>query len=168
MAEVTYTQECLAEIFRDQARWRQTKAEEYPDDYRNAQSASALNSLANYVLECDPTEVEDAHDFLFNGVHFAGEQTGHAVSRYGFGYNALTDSQHSEFIKELIQVVAMRDAFDSVREIGSDSWAWELLTPAERDAAIADVSLPDRYFEARARSTEEAIEAAIASYMDEG
>ena len=42
----------LQDNFRAQARWRREKAEEYPDDERNAQSAAALESLAEYVNSC--------------------------------------------------------------------------------------------------------------------
>ena len=44
------TQESLAEYFRDQARWREDKADFYPDDPRNANAALTLEYLAEHVL----------------------------------------------------------------------------------------------------------------------
>ncbi len=43
------SQEPLALCFDWQAEWREHKAEEYPDDYRNTNTALALRELAKYV-----------------------------------------------------------------------------------------------------------------------
>jgi hypothetical protein len=39
----------ISDYFRAQAGWRDGKAEEYPADERNARSAAALRSLADYI-----------------------------------------------------------------------------------------------------------------------
>jgi hypothetical protein len=41
----------LSDYFRGQARWREMKAEEYPEDARNQQAARALLSLADWIDE---------------------------------------------------------------------------------------------------------------------
>ena len=39
----------IAEYLREQARWREPKAEQYPDDARNERCAAGLRALAEHV-----------------------------------------------------------------------------------------------------------------------
>ena len=87
----------LSDYFRSQADWRRQKAEEYPEDERNAQSAAALESLAEYVEPDEHGEYEAGPviDRLLphladHGMSLGGEETARAVSRYGFGYPVST------------------------------------------------------------------------------
>ena len=47
---VYYARAALAEYLRGLSRWRYVKAEEWPDDTRNAQSGEALGELAEFVM----------------------------------------------------------------------------------------------------------------------
>lgn len=79
----------FAAYLREQAQWRETKAEEYPDDERNARCAQALGLLAAHV-ESEP----DAHPALLalesmnlhsgTGVFSPSEEGGRMISRFGF------------------------------------------------------------------------------------
>jgi hypothetical protein len=153
----------LGEYFRSQAGWREGKAQEYPDDQRNFQSAAALKSLADYV-DSNPHAIESLEPFLGEGgFSLGGEETARAVSRYGFGYRALSDTQHEEFLDDLL-VACFTDAYGRAGEHGED-WTGELY-PFEIDAARDDVFLPGQYFKLRAqgRQTEQELEAAIEEY----
>jgi hypothetical protein len=55
----------LAEEFARQAEWRSEKAEQYPDDERNAEAAAIFDRLAGSVKDC-PKEVVDAALELFD------------------------------------------------------------------------------------------------------
>jgi hypothetical protein len=81
----------LAAYFIDQAEWRDRKAEEYPDDHRNAQSAAGLRELAAYVAmlpddderlrmlaALDPLEGDNLVPFM------PGEEAGRMASRFRF------------------------------------------------------------------------------------
>ena len=154
----------IAEYFRAQSEWRRLKAAEYPDDGRNAQSAAALESLADYVdgEERDDRLIAALQPFA-SELTLGGEETARRVSRYGFGYNATSPAQHEEFLEEL-RALCLYDAYEFARQSGVD-FSGEL-HPGELDAARRDVSLPLRYFERRAGSTEGELEEAIASYVD--
>ncbi len=148
----------LSDYFRSQADWRQRKAEEYPDDARNAQSAAALYSLAEYV---EPDErgdheaegVDALLPHLFEGFSLGGEEAHRAVSRYGFGYTATAPTQHIEFLEGL-QVSCMEDAYEFARDAGEGDDPTETLWPCELEAARRGVFLPTLYFERRRNSTE--------------
>lgn len=162
----------LAEYFRYQANWRDAKAEQYPDDERNVQSARALRSLAEYV---DSGEAEtrdrwiiqalDAH--LFEEFTFAGEEAQREVSRYGYGYAATNDNQHEAFLPEL-WVTCMQDAYDFVRSGAALDDPSESLFPFEVDAARDGVHLPSRYWQLRSGSAEPELEEAVESYRGDG
>jgi hypothetical protein len=49
-------QQHVANYFRDLSDWRRSRADEYPEDPRNAQSAEGLNELAEYVLRLPPSD----------------------------------------------------------------------------------------------------------------
>lgn len=111
--------EPLAGYFRAQADWRDSKATEYPEDERNAQSANALRSLAEFVESDENGElayVEALGAHLFDGFIFGGEEASRAVSRYGYGYPA-TKGTHEEFLQELL-ALCLGDAYEFAGDAG--------------------------------------------------
>lgn len=80
--------EMLAQHVRDQAAWRWRIAQEYPEDNRNAQSATGLEELASYI-EAHPRNpnllVIEAW-YRDHGLdHFApGEETSRAIGCFRF------------------------------------------------------------------------------------
>jgi hypothetical protein len=152
----------LSEYFLSQAAWRRQKAEEYPDDERNLQSACALESLAEW-LEENPRFADQFEPFMVDGVDVftPGENAGREASRYGFGYNATSESQHEELLEDFY-VACLADAFAWAQDNGED-WTGELFD-FEVEAARDHVFLPDGYFRRRARQTEEELERAVAEY----
>lgn len=92
----------LSGYFRKQARWRELKAEDYPEDERNAQSARALHSLAEYVEHEDAADLVAALErYLFDDHALGGEETHRAVSLYGFHRSATTPVQHRKMLERL-------------------------------------------------------------------
>jgi hypothetical protein len=163
----------LQDYFREQARWRREKAEEYPDDRRNPQSAAALESLAEYV-EPDESGNSEADERVAAELekHLAeftlgGEETQRAVARYGFGYSA-NRWTHEAFLEELLVLCAL-DAYELVREGASDEDVTGTLLPFEEEAAQRGVMLPRAYFErcVKGRNTEGELRAWIEDHERE-
>ena len=86
----------LADYIRSQAAWRKGKAEQHPDDERNARSARALLGLAEVVEAMEKTpggadlieSIEDELSRRSGGVAMPGELVSREVSRYGFDTEA--------------------------------------------------------------------------------
>jgi hypothetical protein len=171
MSRSSETAECeLAEVIRSQARWRWIKADEFPEDRRNRQSAIALDSLVDYI-EADEAESRDpgvvaaleAH-IPDTGASLGGARAQRELSRYGFGYDATAMGQHEEFLKDL-WVAAMQDAYDFAGEEEED-WTGQLL-PCEVAGAIDRVALPAWYWQLRPKQSEPELEAAVEGYRHE-
>lgn len=165
--EEAHTIMSLSDYFRSQADWRRQKAEEYPEDARNLQSARALDSLAEYVERHAPhasagaiVEALTPH-IHHRGFGLGGEETHRVVARYGFGRSPKTPAHHQEFLEEL-QALCLEDAYEFAREHGID-WT-DTLYQHELDAAAVDIDLPRRYWERRAGSTEQECERAVKEY----
>lgn len=158
----------LSDYFRTQAEWRGGRAAAYPEDERNAQSAAALDALADYVEEGAQASnglilpLLEAH--LFESFMLGGEQAQRAVSRYGFGYQVST-LHHEEFLGELA-VTCLEDAYEYARDT-KDGDPTETLHGFEVQAACDDVFLPRSYFERRSGSAEAELEEAVAAYRVE-
>lgn len=156
------------DYFRAQADWRRQKAGEYPDDARNARSAEALDSLAEYVESGEADRlVEGLTPHLFVGMSLGGEETHRAVVRYGFDYPVNADAnptQHVEFLEGL-QVLCMIDAYQYAAD-GNDPTGE--LYGFEVDAARDGVHLPHTYFERRSGSMEHELEGVVADYRHDG
>lgn len=83
------TVESLAVTVEGQAEWRDHKAEEFPDDYRNAAAASALRELAEWIRD-NPEHpsvqavmaVQEASALDLENP--TGEHTSRMLSRYGY------------------------------------------------------------------------------------
>ena len=79
----------MGEILENQARWRETVAEDYPDDVRNTRAADALRGLAAYVRELPADDrrllrIASAAQGDDMRVAAAGEKWHEVVDRYGF------------------------------------------------------------------------------------
>lgn len=98
----------LAEFVRDQASWRRTQTQRFPDDARNAQSADALEQLAMHVEALPDTDrhlielVElDAFD---DASHFtADEEARRAIARWGFG-DATSHMRPRDLLQDLVAI----------------------------------------------------------------
>ena len=153
----------LHDYFRAQADWRRGKAEQYPTDAGNLQSAEALDSLAEFVEPTDhgTSEAGSLADALAPHLRdgsLGGKQVAREVVRYGYGYPATATMQHEEFLGELVALCAA-DAYDFAREHEDDPTG--TLYGFEVEAAIADAPLPPQYWKRRARSTEGELEAVV-------
>jgi hypothetical protein len=111
----------LGKYLREQAAWRRSKAEEYPEDERNVRSAEALDALAEYVDE-RPNDVRvryltDHH--LFEAVTLGGEETHRQVARWGFHRGTITAEAQDAFLSELCALAA-QDAYELIRDNRED------------------------------------------------
>ena len=153
----------LSDYIRAQALWRESKAEEYPDDERNAHSAAALEALAAYVDKgadaCDTWTITTLDLLLDEGTEPDG-RVSRAVSRYGFSHGAPSHLHHAAFLDALVTDAYM-DAYEVMIESEGASVYDDAFNPCEIDAAHRGVDLPEQYFERRGRLTEEEQEAWI-------
>jgi hypothetical protein len=155
----------LSEYLREQKRWRESKAEEFPDDRRNGESVAALASLSDYVEAIEEEGaagerwglVERLEPHMFEGVSLGGREAGRETARYGFGYRT-TEGTHEEFLTDL-WIACMTDAYNYRCEHDSDPTGE--LSRAENGAARFDVDLPPNYWRRRSRAFEDELEAEI-------
>jgi len=54
MTSTSAYRDWIAEMLESQSSWRARKAEEWPDDSRNARSSAALSAAAKFVRDMDP------------------------------------------------------------------------------------------------------------------
>jgi hypothetical protein len=159
----------LSDYFRAQAEWRERKAEEYPEDERNAQSAAALRSLAEFVEpredgRYDLSVLHDLAAHVFEG-SLGGEETQRVVSRYGFGYG-VSAAQHVEFLDELL-LLCLQDAYEFVGDGGDGEDPTGSLFEFEIEAAKDGVYLPHAYWR-RDRASEQELAAVVESWRTVG
>lgn len=101
----------LADYLKSEARWREHKAIDWPDDPRNGRSAESLHSLAAYVeSEADarqPGIVAEIEAFMSSGT-FADQDAEHRISRYGFGGHRPIENpaMHAAFLRELLSLLS--------------------------------------------------------------
>lgn len=101
MSDVTFTlANELAELFEQAAKFREVKAEEYPDDLRNEDSAKTLWKLAEYVRwalsDDDPRLAFVESVSWWDHVPYPWGTIGQHAIRIGFGYEV--NDLHSELI----------------------------------------------------------------------
>lgn len=159
-----------SDYFRAQAEWRRQKAEEYPDDARNARSAEALDSLAEYMESGEADRLVECltPHLSSEGFSLGGEETHREVARYGFNYPVNADAnptQHIEFLEGL-GVSCMIDAYELAGAGNGEDPTGELYG-FEADAARDGVVLPHDYFARRSGSMEHELEGAVADYRQE-
>jgi hypothetical protein len=151
----------LADYFRSQAEWRDAKAERYPEDERNAQSAAALRSLADYVEPVESIDYErpsgehvlsvvpDVEKHLQGVAALGGERARRAVSRYGFGHPV---TSHELFLQEDLLPLCYADAYDHAAEHDGDD-PTGALHDFEVKAAKDGIYVRPGYWRSRDRST---------------
>src|ERR1700694_2520811 len=134
---MTDVRTALAEYFSNQAGWRERKAEEYPDDRRNADSALRLRQLAEDVLTLPVDDerlrivagmawIEDAGmDWVEDGVFLAGEEAGRIASRAGVDDLYRRYGVPPEEADTLLHRFADACVQDAKEETGSDPVPWE-------------------------------------------
>jgi hypothetical protein len=99
--------EALAAFIRDQASWRRTQAERFPEDSRNLRSAAALEELATYVEQLPSTdrslnELCDLGAFDDDNRLVAGVDARRAISRYRFDETHL---QQRDVLNDLVAIM---------------------------------------------------------------
>lgn len=90
--EIDRTRTALIEYFESQARWRDAKAEETPEDARNGRSAAALRSVAEYVRRLPDNDMtlgvcvalHPAASSRRVGPSFVGEEGSRLARQYGY------------------------------------------------------------------------------------
>jgi hypothetical protein len=160
----------LSDYVREQQRWRESKAGEFPDDKRNGESAAALESLAEFVerLEDEGSAGEDwallerLEPHMFgDGATLGGEMAARETSRYGFGHG-VTDGTHTEFLTDL-WIACMEDAYEYRGEHDEDPTGE--LSRVESGAALFGLALPPNYWRRRSRAFEDELESEIDELM---
>lgn len=111
----------LADYLREQARWREIKAEEYPEDARNARSARVLFDAAEYVAQLPDDDsrlvrLDQARCFTaLPDMFCGGEEVGHVVRLYGFHGPAWSPSA---FLDDLAGAAERDDKLGPLPDIG--------------------------------------------------
>ncbi|MGI8411454.1 MAG: hypothetical protein ACR2QA_02970 [Solirubrobacteraceae bacterium] len=118
-------QDVIAEGIESQASWRDQKAEEYPDDFRNARAADGLKQLAEYVRRLpdndprvqslNPIAVQPTGGDVFS----PGAETDRLISRFCFDNDGTppTDDQCSSFFDDVTEQ-AEREHIQVLKEGG--------------------------------------------------
>lgn len=159
----------LSYYVRTQADWRRAKAEEFPDDPRNEQSARALEDLADYIdVHLDAgqlPEVEAIDVHMDEGGLGSYPTAQYSVSRYGFGYEIGSGWQHSDFIDELLLDIQSDGYTMLSQDPDLEAWGEDVGYYAfEVQAAKDGVALPRRYWELRPKWFEAEAEEAVKTY----
>jgi hypothetical protein len=157
----------LSDYVREQLRWRESKAESFPQDKGNRQSVDALRSLADYVegLEADPggeqwasLERLQPHRDQETG-NYGGTRAARELSRYGYGYG-VTAGSHAELLTDL-WTACMEDAYETaIGYLGSEDDTGTL-TLAELGAARHELALPPSHWRRRSKATEAELAAEV-------
>jgi len=97
------TRRHLADYFEDQARWRDLKADEYPDDARNVRSAAALRELAEFVLTLSPEDYRIKRVEILigdaDGILSPGEEAAHVAGQMDFHRQVPPEVSLNRFIE---------------------------------------------------------------------
>lgn len=136
----------LSRVVRSQAEWRQSKADEYPEDERNARSAKALFDLAEHAVPLEQARdprlryISEFNLAVHDGAAMFGENASRELSRWGFTGKRPSGNDADRFIGRLCALTAL-DSYgfigdvSSVEERGAGEWAMEqglLLEDVER------------------------------------
>ena len=101
-----------------EAEWREQKADEYPEDFRNGASARALRELAQFVesLSVDDPRFDQSekHHVGFDDFVSLGKVCGYHVSRYGFDPRFELDPD--DFFGWMIDQLDAEDQLNAERE----------------------------------------------------
>jgi hypothetical protein len=173
--QINEVRQWLGFRFDEVARWRESKAVDFPDDARNTRSASSLHGAANYVRTVDPVNspgliqvtriVETAHqsevDLLrptFAQAPFPGVETQRVAGRFGFDNLPGEPDRmaYEEFLQELAEAMVRDLREQRLFELEKDSPLAKLLrtdaTPMTPEVAslVALTELVDEIRAARA------------------
>ena len=98
------TRRALTEREEGQAQWRRWKAEDYPEDARNAAAASALDSLARYVESWseDDRRLRDWSEIMVEDCVSLCEEASWMLGRFGFHPSKVVN--RDEFLRELLEL----------------------------------------------------------------
>jgi hypothetical protein len=125
----------LSSSIQAQAEWRRAKAEEYPDDERNARSVAELEELAFHVMDLEKAgdaRVRYLTEYhLAEGVSLGGEETRRELSRWGFHHQAVTEGARDQFVSQLCALAA-QDAFEFLRDNRASFTTDQVLELAEQ------------------------------------
>jgi hypothetical protein len=114
----------LATTLGASAQWRINKANEYRDDPRNANSASALLQAVTYVRQKNGAGISQmiqlfaaCEEIDFELVTFAGPKSERVAGRYGFDHESLPvdDASHNELLQEIF-VASLEDLRDGLED----------------------------------------------------
>src|SRR5438445_6324293 len=99
----------LADYVRGQASWRRTKAAQFPDAPRNASSANALERLALFIDDLQPTdrdlvELIELGAFNDRDEFIAGEEARRAIAGWGFDHDDPNLRRFRDLINELVAI----------------------------------------------------------------
>ena len=111
----------LAKYVREQARWRESKAEEHADDERSERSAARLSRLAEHIERLPDTDARLAalarvHAGYPSGEFAPGENGAYLVSRFAFD-SADADQDLDEFLDKLVRVIVAEDRREQARQL---------------------------------------------------
>lgn len=157
----------LSQYIRRAAQWRDEKAEVFPDDPGNVESAEALRALADFyeTIEDDPGGehfdlVGELEEHIPDGPSkkIGGVRAERALTRYGYGYRVVSEASQIAFLTDLL-VACMEDAYDHARHYDEDPTG--TLSRVERGAAKFDLALPPDYWRRRRETREDELEAEI-------
>ena len=111
----------FTDYLRSQADQRRETAEKHPEDARNAQSARALDALADHV-DTEPGDFNPhalevlERQMQGEGIPSATREVSRAVARFGFVSPVGHPAQNIDFIDELA-VLAVIDAYEAVASL---------------------------------------------------
>jgi hypothetical protein len=120
----------LSDALFDSAKWRQAKAQEYPDDPRNSNSATALLNAASYVrnpnhqgagifrmtqLLAACTEVE--YELITEDNEYPGPKSERVASRFGFDgdFTPSKDETHNQLLLDIF-AASLEDLRDELED----------------------------------------------------
>jgi hypothetical protein len=165
MTDVTDAQTEIVEAIKSSAEWRDSKAEQYPDDKRNTSSSRSLSNLAKKLGALRPdnqhlvayaevmTRAIDLDDALSRIIEFQSRYIG----RYGFDYPQ--DGDPAAFLDALTEEYGhlIKDAEDKAAEEKRDE-EYEAAKEAADEAAkeAADEAAKEAAEEAAKEAADEA------------
>jgi len=151
-------EKALAEYVREQASWRRSKAEQFPEDVRNARSAIALERLAVWIEDELPTDDRRLLQLIelgsfTDGRFVAGEEARRAIASWGFDHDETDLRRFRDLLQELVATTrrARRDpaqkrkAKMTVSTATRTSGADHELTDAECDVLTDIFELAQRH-----------------------
>ena len=96
----------LVEFLRGQGEWRTARAQQWPEDPRNARSAEALNELVSWIIELPDSDqrLQQLATYYVDDNYFfpVGDKSILLASRYGFAFPPSPDRFIEAFLSVLL------------------------------------------------------------------